>query len=142
MRDFVWVGIAILSLTVSSQIASADGMNPGKWHITTQGSTTMGGNKMDMPKNEMDSCVTPEQAKKTADTTAPQQQDGCKTETLSKSGNQTKTRTTCPTSVTTTDFTIGSDDYTSVTHMEMKQGDTNIVSDVTSTGKRVGDCTQ
>ena len=117
-------------------------MNPGKWHITTQGSTTMGGKKMEMPKNEMDSCVTPEQAKKSADATAPWQQDGCKTETLSKNGNQTKTRTTCPTSGTTTDFTINNDDYTSITHMEMKQGETNIVTDVTSTGKRVGDCTQ
>jgi hypothetical protein len=141
MRELVRVGVAVLSLTLGSQIAAADGMNPGKWHITSQGSTTMSGNKMDMPKNEVDSCVTPEQAKKSADATT-QQQDGCKTETLSKSGNQTKTRTTCPTSVTTTDFTINSDDYTSITHMEMKQGETTIVSDVTSIGKRVGDCTQ
>jgi hypothetical protein len=142
MRDFGLVGVALFTLTVSSQIAAADGMNSGQWHISTQGTTTMGGQKMDLPKNEMDSCVTPQQAKQATDAAAAQPQTDCKTETLSKSGNQTKTRTTCPTSVTTTDFLLSPNDYTSVTHMEMKQGETQIVTDMTAIGQRVGDCTQ
>jgi hypothetical protein len=140
MRKVVWVGVALMSLTVSSGIAVADGMNPGKWHITTEGVTMMGSQKIVMPKNEMDNCLTPQQAKQAADATT--QQGECKTEVLSKNGNETKTRSTCPTSVSTIDMTVTGDTYTSVSHTEMKQGETKIVSDITATGKRVGDCTQ
>ena len=142
MRGFLIAGLALLTLTASSSISSADDtMQPGKWQITTEGATTIGGQKTELPKNQMESCVTPEQVKQT-DVSKQPTADGCKSEVLSKSGGETKTRTTCPTSTTTTDFTLNSDSYTSVTHMEMKQGDTQVVTDMTATGKRVGDCAQ
>jgi hypothetical protein len=143
MRDFVLAGIALLTLTVSGTLAFADdSMQPGKWQITTEGSTTMGTQKIDLPKNQMESCVTPDQVKQAGNVAQQQTQTDCKNEVLSKNGNETKTRTTCPTSTTTIDFTVSSDSYTSITHMEMKQGDTPVVTDMTATGKRVGDCSQ
>lgn len=142
MRGFVLAGIALFALALSSSIVSADEtMQPGKWQITTEGNTTMGDQKIAMPKNQMESCVTPDQVKQTDITQQPTQTD-CKSEVLSKNGNQTKTRTTCPTSTTTIDFTLNKDSYTSITHMEMKQGETQVVTDMTANGKRIGDCTQ
>jgi hypothetical protein len=142
MRGFSLVAGVLSILAISGSVAfAADAMKPGKWQVTTEGSTTMGTQKIDLPKNQMDSCVTPDQVKQTDVAQQPTQTD-CKSEVLLKSGNETRTRTTCPTSTTTIDFTVNSDSYTSITHMEMKQGDTNVVTDMTATGKRVGDCSQ
>ena len=142
MREFAWAGIALLILTAGSTAVSAETMKPGKWQVTTEGRTTMGTQKIDLPKNQMENCVTPDQVKQSSDVAQQPTQTDCKTEILSKSGNESKTRTTCPTSTTTIDFTVTSESYTSITHMEMKQGDTQVVTDMTATGKRVGDCSQ
>jgi hypothetical protein len=143
MRDFGRAAIAVAMFMASGTIAFADdSMQPGKWQVTTEGSTLMGSQKVDLPKNQMESCVTPDQVKQAGNIAQQPTQDGCKSEVLSKTGNETKTRTTCPTGTTTVDFTVSSDAYTAITHMEMKQGDMPVVTDMTATGKRIGDCSQ
>lgn len=126
------------------QPAVAQEMQPGQWHITTQGSTTMNGQQSLLPKNEMDSCVTPQAAKEAANVMRQPPSSDCKTELLWRSGSKTKTRTTCPNSVATADFDISATSYSSVTHVEMRQGSSSapVTTDVTVTGTRTGDCSQ
>jgi hypothetical protein len=143
MRDFGRAAIVVAAFMASGTLAFADGsMQPGKWQITTEGSSLMGDQKVPLPKNQMESCVTPDQAKQASNIAQQPTQDGCKSEVLLKNSNETKTRTTCPTSTTTVDFTVSSDAYTAITHMETKQGDMPVVTDMTAIGKRIGDCSQ
>src|SRR5262249_10233852 len=103
------IALAILNgclVTAVSQPALAQEMQPGQWHIVTQGSTTMNGQQTPLPKNEMDSCVTPQAAKEAADMMRQPPSSQCKTELLWRSGSKSKTRTTCPNSTATADFDI------------------------------------
>ena len=124
--------------------ARAQEMQPGQWHIVTQGSTTMNGQQTVLPKNEMDSCVTAQAAKEAANVMRQPPSSDCKTELLWRNGSKSKTRTTCSASTVTADFDIGATSYSSVTHVEMRQNNSgsSITTDVTVTGTRVGDCTQ
>ncbi|HVJ43666.1 MAG TPA: DUF3617 family protein [Dongiaceae bacterium] len=122
--------------------AQAQEMQPGQWHIVTQGSTVVNGQKTDLPENEMDSCVSPDQAKQASDLTRQPQEDGCKTELLWRGGSKAKTRTTCPNSVATSDIDLAGNAYRSATHMEMHQGNTPVVTDMMVTGTRMSDCTR
>lgn len=124
--------------------ARAQEMQPGQWHIVTQGSTTMNGQQTVLPKNEMDSCVTAQAAKEAANVMRQPPSSDCKTELLWRSGSKSKTRTTCSASTATVDFDIGATSYSSVTHVEMRQNNSGspVTTDVTVTGTRVGDCSQ
>jgi hypothetical protein len=140
--------MAILTIfglaTTFGQSAHAQELQPGQWHIVTQGSTTTNGQQTMLPKNEMDSCVTPQAAKEAMNVMRQPPSSDCKTDLLWRSGSKSKTRTTCPNSIATADFDIGATSYSSVTHVEMRQsgGGTAITTDVTVTGSRVGDCSQ
>lgn len=131
-------------LVAPGQPAQAQEMQPGQWHIVTQGSTTANGQQTKLPKNEMDSCVTPQAAKEAANVLRQPPSSDCKTELLWRSGSKSKTRTTCSNSVATVDFDIGATSYSSVTHVEMRQssGSASVSTDVTVTGTRTGDCSQ
>ncbi len=128
--------------TIAVAAAGAQELKPGKWQITTEGVMDMGGQKTPMPKNQMESCVTPEQAKKAAEEAAMPKMEGCKTEVLSRNPPQMKIRATCDTAVITSTVTSAGDTYSAVTHMEMDHGGAKMVTDVTTIGKYVGPCTQ
>ena len=80
-------------------------------------------------------------AKEAADILRLPQDKGCKTELLWRSGGKAKTRTTCPTSVVTSDYDLAGSSYRSVTHMEVHQDSNTATTDLTVTGTRIGDCT-
>lgn len=133
---------AALLVVFQTGTVQAQELKPGKWQITTEGVMDMGGQKTPMPKNQMESCVTPEQAKKAAEEAAMPKMEGCKTEVLSRNPPQMKIRATCDAAVITSTVTSAGDTYSAVTHMEMDHGGAKMVTDVTTIGKYVGPCTQ
>lgn len=134
-------GLAALGLVTQIQAVRAQEMQPGQWHFVTEGSTVLNGQQSPLPKNEMDSCVSAAKAKEAADILRLPQDKGCKTELLWRSGGKAKTRTTCPTSVVTSDYDLAGSSYRSVTHMEVHQDSNTATTDLTVTGTRIGDCT-
>ena len=144
MRHLFPAFLAVLTLAGAASIGTAEAveMKPGKWQIGTEGAVNMGGQQTPLPKNQIESCVTPEQAKKAAEESVAPKMAGCKTELLWRSGNQAQIRATCDGAVSTSTITSTGDTYTAVTHMESNQGNTKMITDMTVTGKRLGDCTQ
>jgi uncharacterized protein DUF3617 len=144
MRHLFPAVLTILALAGTACIGTAVAaeMKPGKWQISTEGVMDMGGKQTPLPKNQIESCVTPEQAKKAAEESVAPKMPGCKTEFLWRTGNQAQIRATCDNLVSTSTITSTGDTYTAVTHIEGDQGNMKMITDMTVTGKRVGECTQ
>lgn len=133
--------LAALGMVAQIQQVLAQEMQPGQWHFVTEGSTVLNGQQSPLPKNEMNNCVSAAKAKEAADILRLPQGKECKTELLWRSGGRAKTRTTCPTSVVTSDYDLAGSSYRSVTHMEVHQDSNTATTDLTVTGTRIGDCT-
>jgi hypothetical protein len=120
--------------------ASAQEMTPGKWRVTVEGTSELDGQKTDLPRNQMETCITAEQAKKIAEQSALPQMEGCKAEILSRDANGMKVRANCEGIVSTSTITTANNSYQAVTHMEMTHDGAKMITDMTSTGTRIGDC--
>jgi len=144
MRHLFPAALALVALAGAASIGTAEAaeMKPGKWQISTEGVMAMDGKQTPLPKNQIESCVTPDQAKKAAEESVAPKMAGCKTEFLWRSGNQTQIRATCDSVVSTSTITSTGDSYAAVTHVESSQGNMKMITDMTVTGKRVGECTQ
>ena len=122
--------------------ASAQEMTPGKWRVTIEGVSELGGQKTTLPTNQMETCITAEQAKKIAEQTMLPQMQGCKAEILSRSAGQMKVRANCEGIVSTSTITLANNSYKAITHMEMTHDGAKMITDMTSIGTRIGDCSQ
>ncbi len=143
MRHIAFAATLLALLgTIGISAAGAQELKPGKWQITTEGVMDMGGQKTAMPKNQMENCVTPEQAKKIASEAATPKMDGCTTEVLSRTPSQMKMRATCKDAVITSTVTSTGDTYSAVTHMEMDHSGAKMITDMTATGTYLGACAQ
>jgi hypothetical protein len=132
--------LAIAAMALGS--AQAQEINPGKWQVTVEGVSEIGGQKTTLPKNQMQTCITPEQSKKIAEQSAMPQMQGCKADILSRNAGELKVRATCQGVVSTSTITTAGDSYKAITHMEMTQGGAKMTTDMTAIGTRIGTCTQ
>ena len=132
--------VALVALAMGS--AQAQEINPGKWQVTVQGVSEIAGQKTNLPKNQMETCITPEQSKQIAEQAALPQMQGCKADILSRNANGLTVRANCQGVVSTSTITTAGDSYKAVTHMEMTQDGSKMITDMTATGTRIGACTQ
>ncbi|MDY0883473.1 DUF3617 domain-containing protein [Dongia soli] len=137
---FAASALVIAALALGS--AQAQEIKPGKWQVTVEGVSEIGGQKTNLPTNQMETCITAEQSKQIAEQATLPQMEGCKADILSRNASGLTVRANCQGVVSTSTITTAGDTYKAVTHMEMTQGGAKMITDMTSTGTRIGTCAQ